>query len=203
MKNISLTKPRYYLYPGFIILIIIVFTGCLSRRPNVKTLSETNPWFVITHQDSILLNSEKNPETILAVVTAYINLSEEALALNDYETAEGYLSKALEIDKTNIDAKYAYAMAKGLRLFKKGGRNQLWDAIEQFSKASYYKPEDGISVYWTAKGYGKKDDEDYQNIIDLYQKAIELGLPEELAADAQISLEKAAKEKELLESFWK
>lgn len=203
MKKISLAKPRYYLYPGFFILIIIVLTGCLSRRPNVKTLSETDPRFVVTHQDSILLNSEKNPEAIQAVIAAYINLSEEAVARNDYEEAEGYLSKALDIDKTNIEAKYAYAMAKGFRLFKKGGRNQLWDAIEQFSKASYYKPDDGISVYWTAKGYGKKDDEDYQNIIDLYQKAIELGLPEELAAEAQVSLEKAEKEKELLESFWK
>ncbi|NQV37109.1 MAG: hypothetical protein HQ509_03775 [Candidatus Marinimicrobia bacterium] len=196
-------KPWQIIIQGFILLLILGAIGCFSSTPSLKTLSETDPQYVVSHKDSILLRSDKDPEIIPMVIAAYINLSDEALEKKDYETAEAYLIKALEIDKTNIKAKYAYAMAKGHRLFKKGNKSQLWDAIEQFSKASYYRPDDGLSVYWSAKGYSKKDDSDYQNIIELYQKSIELGLPEELEADAKASLDKAKKEKEVLESFWK
>ncbi len=188
---------------SFALPILVGVWACVSIKPSLTDLVETRPDYVITKKDSILQQAQNKPEIMNKVMTAYIRVAQESIDLQNYEEAVGLMDEALSIDKTNKDVQYTRAMALGLKLFKKGSPNQLWDAIEQFSRASYLKPEDAVSMYWMAKGYAKKDDEDFSNIIELYTKAIELGLPEALNTDAIASLEKAQKEKQLLESFWK
>ena len=200
IRDIRQNMSKHVVKTLFLLLLFMV--GCLTIKPSLKTLSEENPAYVVAHRDSLLPVIAKHPEKKAHLIQAYLNLADQALAREAFSTAEKYLSSALIIDEGNPDVKYYLAMANGLQLYKKGSQSQLWDAIEQFSRASVIKPEDGLAIYWMAKGYYKKDDTDYENIIDLYTKSLERGLPATEKADAEERVDKVKKEKELMESFW-
>ncbi|GEM_PF-160499 len=191
--------PVVLLWAGF----AGVFIGCGAIKPSLTELSETNPAFLIAKQDSLLAAEKNNPELLSALTTAHVNLAEEARSEGNYGKAQSEFEAVLKLDPKDNRARYGIAMLKGRRLFKKGSRNALWDAIEQFGKASMYRPAQGEPYYWMAKAYEKKDDQDFELILEAYDKALALELPEELRNDAEQSRAEIAKRKKTFENFWK
>ncbi len=200
IREINVTTRKYYQIAG-LLAVSLLLHNC-SRKPSLRELVETSPEQVIARQDSLLVVVRKNPEKLPLLMEAYLSVADQQLEAGQPTAAERTLEQGLALQPDNIDIKYALAMLRGKQLYKKGGSSELWDAIEQFNKASYYKPEDGIALYWIARGYEKNDEDDFENIIEYYVAALEKGLPEELQAAAQKALERAREDQELLKSFW-
>jgi len=165
-------------------------------------LSETDPEAVIAMKEELLNEKEVSEETIAIVINAHNNLGNTALQRNDYDKAEEHFNKSLELDSKNKQAKYGLAMVKGHRLFKNGSKSALWDSLEQFGKAAYYNPKSGEPHYWMGRAYEKKDDGDFDLIIEAYEKALSMSLPEKLTQDSQNRLERVKKNQKTLEDFW-
>ena len=63
--------------------------------------------------------------------------------------------------------------------------------------------EDGIASYWIAKSYEKKDNKDYDLIIEAYEDSLSKTLPERLRQEAEASKDAAYKKKKTFDNFWK
>ncbi len=162
----------------------------------MKKLSFTEPEKVVSKQDSLLaLSKERRPEFVSILSTAHINIARKSESSGDRTTAIKEYKKVLAIDPKNKTARYELLVLEGLSLYKKGSKTALWDAIEIFSKASMVNQEDGVASYWIAKSYEKKDNKDYDLIIEAYEDSLNKILPEKFRLDAQGSKEEAYKKK--------
>ena len=132
-------------------------------------------------------------------------LTEKAEQFNteeDYELAMKWAKQALEFDPYNQKARYEYHMAEGKQLYFQGSKWELWDAIVAFGKAEHAQPENPMPYYFSAKSFHKKDDQDFENIISSYEKALKKDPPPELKKEIQSELEELRRRKKLYEDFW-
>ena len=186
---------------SIITTFIILFYSC---QPSLKSLSVTEPDVVVAKQDSLLaLSKDKRPEFVAILTTAHINIARRAESMGDISTAIDEYQKVLKIDPTNKIARYELLVLEGLNLYKKGSKSALWDAIELFSKAASIDMENGEANYWIAKSYEKKDNKDFELIIEAYELALTKNLPDDLRQDAEDAKNIAYKNKTTLDSFWK
>ena len=63
--------------------------------------------------------------------------------------------------------------------------------------------EDGLASYWIAKSYEKKDNKDYDLIIEAYEDSLSKTLPERLRQEAEASKDAAYRKKKTFDNFWK
>ena len=178
--------------------------SCAPSRPSLKTLSVTAPDEVVSKQDSLLaLSKDKRPEFVTILTTAHINIARRAENSGDISVAMDEYQKVLKIDPTNKTARYELLVLEGLNLYKKGSKSALWDAIELFSKAVSINMDSGVANYWIAKSYEKKDDKDFELIIEAYEQALNKNLPDDLREDAEDGKNIAYKNKTTFKNFWK
>ena len=215
MKHIMITKICSFMKDNFsfskipvfflsALSFLILLYSCAPSKPSLKKLSFTEPEKVVSKQDSLLaLSKERRPEFVSILSTAHINIARKSESSGDRKTALKEYKKVLAIDPKNKTARYELLVLEGLSLYKKGSKTALWDAIEIFSKASMVNQEDGVASYWIAKSYEKKDNNDYDLIIEAYEDSLNKILPEKLRLDAQGSKEAAYKKKKTFNSFWK
>jgi tetratricopeptide (TPR) repeat protein len=134
--------------------------------------------------------------------TVLTEKAEQFNAEEDYELAMQWAKQALEFDPYNQTARYEYHMAEGKQLYFQGSKWELWDAIVAFGKAEHAKPNDPMPYYFAAKSYHKKDDQDFENIISSYEKALKSNPSPELKNEIQSELEELRRRKKLYEDFW-
>ena len=94
-------------------------------------------------------------------------------------------------------------MISGHHFFKKGSEAALWDALEQYSKAAHYESTNGEAHYWIGRTYEKKDEGDFELIIETDQKALKGNLPTDRFTDAEQRLNSVLKRQKTYEDFWK
>ena len=215
MKHIMITKTCSFMKDNFsfskisvfflsALSFLILLDSCAPSKPSLKKLSFTEPEKVVSKQDSLLaLSKERRPEFVSILSTAHINIARKSESSGDRTTAIKEYKKVLAIDPKNKTARYELLVLEGLSLYKKGSKTALWDAIEIFSKASMVNQEDGVASYWIAKSYEKKDNKDYDLIIEAYEDSLNKILPEKFRLDAQGSKEEAYKKKKTFNNFWK
>ena len=215
MKHIITTKAYFFMKDKFIfssmpvlflsiLFFLIILDSCAPSKPSLKKLSITEPEKVVSKQDSLLaLSKERRPEFVSILSTAHINIARKAESSGNRETAIKEYKKVLAIDPMNKTARYELLMLEGLSLYKKGSKSSLWDAIEFFSKASMVNQEDGLASYWIAKSYEKKDNKDYDLIIEAYEDSLSKTLPERLRQEAEASKDAAYRKKKTFDNFWK
>ncbi|MEC7935375.1 MAG: hypothetical protein VX922_04205 [Candidatus Neomarinimicrobiota bacterium] len=200
-------KVNYFNSATFIVsatIFLIILESCAPPKPSLKKLSITEPERVVSKQDSLLaLSKERRPEFVAILSTAHINIARKAENSGNRETALKEYKKVLAIDPQNKTARYELLLLEGLTLYKKGSKPALWDAIEIFSKASMINQEDGVASYWIAKSYEKKDNKDFDLIIEAYEDSLSKALPEKLRQDAEVSKDTAYKKKKTFDNFWK
>ncbi len=200
-RFIFLNMPGLFLSVFF---FLIILESCAPSKPSLKKLSITEPEKVVSKQDSLLaLSKERRPEFVSILSTAHINIARKAESSGNRETAIKEYKKVLAIDPMNKTVRYELLMLEGLSLYKKGSKSSLWDAIEFFSKASMVDQEDGLASYWIAKSYEKKDNKDYDLIIEAYEDSLSKTLPEGLREEAEASKDAAYRKKKTFDNFWK
>ena len=142
-------------------------------------------------------------ETLMAVVNAYNTLGSSALKAKNYNEAEKQFKESLVLDNKNKQAKYGLAMIEGLRLFKKGNRSALWDSLKKFGEATYFDPTKGEPYYWMGRAYEKKDDGDFELIVEAYENALKGNLTPELKTEVENCLATVKIRQKTHEGFWK
>lgn len=190
-------------YQIMLLTAIIIFVGCAVVKPSFQTRAETEPQVLIAQQDSLLIAEKDNPKLISALILAHVHLGDIAYNNQSYTKAIDFYQNALKLDARSKPALYGISMSKGHLLYKKGSSAALWDAIEQFGKSAVYLPEKGEPHYWMAKAYEKKDDGDFELIIEAYNVALSKELPDDLIKKATESRAEIQKAKTTFESFWK
>jgi tetratricopeptide (TPR) repeat protein len=175
-------------------------SGC---PPPVTELAESDPESIITRKSELLKGENIPEETVLAIINAHNNIGNNALDKGDYITAETQFNEALKLNIKNNHAKCGLAMISGHHFFKKGSEAALWDALEQYSKAAHYEPTNGEAHYWIGRTYEKKDEGDFELIIEAYQKALKGNLPTDRFTDAEQRLNSVLKRQKTYEDFWK
>lgn len=119
-----------------------------------------------------------------------------------YESALTRLEKALKNEPDHYDAQYFKALAKGCILYNKGGKNDLWDAIEEFGTAMAIRPAAGEPHYYLALAYEKKDRREFDNAIQEYQKYLDKEPNGEFAGEARKKIKELKELRDRLKDFW-
>ena len=174
-----------------------------SCAPSVAELAKTNPEAVVAMKDELLAGKSVSEETLMAVVNAYNTLGSSALKAKNYNEAENQFKESLVLDNKNKQAKYGLAMIEGLRLFKKGNRSALWDSLEKFGEATYFDSTKGEPYYWMGRAYEKKDDGDFELIVEAYENALKGNLTPELKTEVENCLATVKIRQKTHEGFWK
>ena len=186
----------------FIILALVCYwlTCC---APSVSELAKTNPEEIVTRKDELLAGKPVSKETLMAVVDAYNTLGSSALKAKNYNEAEKQFKESLVLDNKNNQANYGLAIIEGLRLFKKGNKSALWDSLKKFGEATYFDPTKGEPYYWMGRAYEKKDDGDFELIVEAYENALKGNLTPELKTEVENCLATVKIRQKTHESFWK
>lgn len=166
-------------------------------------LAESDPESVITRKNELLKGENIPEEIVQAIINAHNNIGNNALNKGDNITAETQFNEALKLNNNNKRAKCGLAMISGHRFFKKGSEEALWKALEQYSKVTNYEPTIGEAHYWIGRTYEKKDDGDYELIIEAYQKALKGSLTADQLTDAEKRLNAVLKRQKTFDDFWK
>ena len=93
-------------------------------------------------------------------------------------------------------------MATGLRLYQKGSKNALWDALDNFGRASFLFPERGEPHYYTGLAYTKKDKEEFVNAIEALELAISTEPNGKWADAAQQEADRIRARKKKMDEFF-
>ena len=185
------------------LLSLFLFTSCATRPPTYVELSDNDPANLIAMQDSLILAEPENVELLAVLSQAHVKIALDAMANDDVAGAMESFNSSLKLNKNNKIANYHFALQSGHKYLKKGSRMALWDAIEQYSRAGRFILGEGEPFYWIGRAYEKKDDQDFDLIVESFDKAITLGLPNELRIDCLMRREAVLKRKRVFEEFWR
>lgn len=187
----------------FTFIVSVLFLSCTAPRPYYTILLDTDPSQLIADQDSLLAAEPENKELVEALVKARLALAQQLTDRGNPQAAQQEYLSVLDLNKENTSANYYLAMARGRECFRKGSRMELWNAIEEFSRAARYLPTRGEPHYWVGRAYEKKDDGDFELIVASYQRAFIFELTEDLRNDCELRLEEVRKCQETFNNFWK
>ncbi len=119
-----------------------------------------------------------------------------------YDQAKAVLKHAVETKPKSKEARYQLHIATGLRLYKRGSKNALWEAIEEFGFASVLFPDRAEPYYYMGLAYTKKDKDEYSNAIEALRKAVEVAPDSEFARKAEKEAERITARKKKMDAFW-
>jgi len=131
----------------------------------------------------------------------YCRLGKESFEKYQYKKAVKQSEHALDSKADHQDAKYYLAMANGAILYKKGGKSELWDAIEQFGKAMSLRPKSSEPHYYLGLAYEKKDRREFDNAIREYKTVLEKEPYGRFAKDSQKRVKELTALRDKLKKF--
>ena len=141
-------------------------------------------------------------DSIANLADEYLKRGIDALEQKEYDKAKKLFQAALEQNPQLKKAKYQLYIASGLRLYKQGSDDALWDALDYFGRASLLFPEKGEPHYYSGLAYNKKDRHEYVNAIEAFEKAVAVEPEGEWADEAQEQAKKIRALKEKMDEFW-
>ena len=176
-----------------IIILVIIYNAC---APTPAFLTKHNPEILTTHADSLLSANPDDAELKLAIISAKLNLAKKTGNLDEYYSV-------LKINPKNESARYHIHMAEGKEHHTKGHKNAQWDAIQSFAKAATAIDTLGEPYYWMGLAYEKKDEMDFELSLEVYDKALNLYLPQDIHTLVIANRKALLSRKKTYEDFWK
>lgn len=173
--------------------LILVLGGCRSTGVNLDSME---PGRLVMLEDSLMIAHPDDPGIKSRLVAAHLSLARESFSVEEYKNV-------LRLDPGNAEARYQIAMSKGKQLYQQGNRSALWDALVAFGKAAAAIDSLGEPHYWMAKSYLKKDDMDFDLVLEAYNKAIARSLPDTLRPKIEAERETLLQRKNAFQKFWK
>jgi tetratricopeptide (TPR) repeat protein len=185
----------------FLLFILIIYTwNCVGT--SYQKMARDDPAALIALEDSL---SERgpSPSVISALVAAHNILGIAALESEDYKKGIDHFSKAVGLSELDTLSRYNLLIAEGHLLYKRGNKDGLWDAIQNYYKAAQLKPDLGDPHYYIGQSYHKIGDTDFDLILESYEKALTLNLSSHIREKTKAAHARAAQRDKLLKDFWK
>lgn len=182
-----------------------ILLSCAAPGSNYRAMSEQEPEKLIAMKDSLMAESRFSRDTSMVniIVSAHLVLSEKHVASGKIDLAIMELEKAVALNPDHKPARYRLYMQQGKASYNHGNVWKLWDAITLYTKASEVYPLSGEPWYWMGRAYEKKDDRDFESILESYQRAASLLTNGPLLEDTKARIVRIQKEKNTFENFWK
>ncbi len=174
-------------------IFLFFLVGCGSTGTNLSKMSSEQ---LSRAQDSLLTAHPGDQEIIRRLADAHLDLARRTGRMEEFQ-------QVLKLDPRNAAARYQVAMDKGKQLYQQGSRTALWDALVAFGKAATVIDSLGEPHYWMARSYLKKDDMDFDLILEAYDRARTLYLPDSLRSEVEAERKTLLKRKATYEKFWK
>ena len=184
------------------LLFILVISSWDCAGIDIQKMARNDPASLISMEDSL---SERglSPVIVAALVTAHNTLGLAASEAEDYKKAIDHFSSAVGLSELDTLSRYNLLMAKGHLLYKRGNKDGLWDAIQNYHKAAQLKPNLGDPHYYIGQSYHKLEDTDFDLILEAYQKALALNLSSHLRDETEKAYARVSKRDQLIKDFWK
>ena len=147
-------------------------------------------------EDSLLALKPDDSKLKDALIRAHLSLGRRGNSKINY-------GKILKLDSGHVEARYFMAMDEGRQLYKKGSENALWDALLLFGRAAAIIDTMGEPYYWMAKCYVKKDEMDFELILEAFDKALILFVSDSLLPALKSDRTDLIKRKSVFDDFWK
>ena len=165
-------------------------------------MARDDPAALIALEDSL---SERHLSlaTITALVTAHNALGIAALEAEDYKEGIDHFSRAVGLSELDTLSRYNLLIAEAHLLYKRGNKDGLWDAIQNYHKAAQLKPNLGDPHYYIGESYHKLGDTDFDLILESYEKALTLNLSSNLREKIEEAHTRVSKRDQLLKDFWR
>ncbi len=195
MKNGSKTKSLLNL---FILFFIYNCAGSAYRK-----LSAEDPGTLLLMKDSLLQKHGNTEPLLRSLVQAHNSFGVSAMEKQNYSAAIDHFNKSQGLIATDTTAKYYVLMAEGHLLYHKGNKKGLWDAIEKFSQAAQLYGHRGEPYYYIGLIYRKLGNTDFDLMLESYNKALALTLPEKTRVEVGAAKENALRREKKLKTFWK
>ena len=184
----------------FLFLLVIYSWHCAGI--DIQKMARDDPVALIALEDS-LSEQGLSPVIITALVTAYNTLGITALEADDYKKAIDHFSRAVSLSELDTLSRYNLLIAEGHLLYKRGNKDGLWNAIQNYHKAAQLKPGLGDPHYYIGQSYHKLGDTDFDLILESYEKALTLNLSSHLRDEIEAEHFRVSKRDQLLKDFWK
>ena len=187
----------------FTIVSLLLIAGCGSSKPDFAQIARSDPDWLIAREDSLLKATPEDEHLNQALLTAHFGQAAAAYDAHDWTIAIFHYQRILEGSPRHEQGRLGLAMAEGQLYFKKGGPNDLWEAIVKFGEAAVIDTAQGVPHYWLGKSYEKKDKNDFDLIMEAYDQALKKQLPPEMKKAAEDARAVVLHRKEIYKAFWK
>ncbi len=147
-------------------------------------------------EDSLLSQRPEDSELKAALIRAHLSLGRRGNRKIEY-------GKILKLDPGHAEARYFMALDEGRQLYNQGSQNELWDALLFFGRAAAIIDTMGEPYYWMAKCYVKKDEMDFDLILEAFDKALNLFVSDSLLISLKQDRTDLIKRKAVFDDFWK
>ena len=160
------------------------------------------PHKMIAIEDSLnsLGLTKKNQD---ALALAHKKVAIMHLKEKKYTDAKDHFLNVLKYTKFDSIAQYNILMIDGHLFRQTGSKEKLWDAIEIYYKAQRLYPNNGEPYFFIGKAYRSLDKNDFDLIIESYQKALQLELSKSLKDEVEKEMLSVLARKKKLKDFWK
>ena len=160
------------------------------------------PHKMIAIEDSLknLGLTKKNQD---ALALAHKKVAITHLKGKNYIDAKAHFTNVLKYSTFDSIAQYNILMIDGHLLRKTGNKEKLWDAIEFYYKAHRLYPINGEPYFFIGKAYQSLDKNDFDLILESYQKAFQLELSKPLKDEVEKEMLSLLARKKKLKDFWK
>ena len=185
----------------FLLFILIIYSwNCAGL--DIQKMAHDDPAALIALEDS-LTERGRSPAIITALVAANNALGLVALEAEDYKKGIDHFSRAVGLSELDTLSRYNLLIAEGHLLYKRGNKDGLWDAIQNYHKAAQLKPDLGDPHYYIGQSYHKLGNTDFDLILESYEKALTLNLSSHLRETIEAAHARVSKRDQLLKDFWK
>ena len=165
-------------------------------------MATETPHEMIAVEDSLnSLGLTKRNQDALAL--AHKKVAIMYLKEKNYKDAKAHFSNVLKYSTSDSIAQYNILMIDGHLLRQTGNKEKLWDAIEIYYKVQRLYPNNGAPYFFIGKAYQSLDKNDFDLILESYQKALELELSKPLLNEVEKEMLSLLTRKKKLEDFWK
>jgi len=185
--------------PYFLLLAILSW-HCAGTA--YQKMAEENPAQLLAKKDSLMEAGAMSPAVKKAIIHAHNSVGQAAMESKNFHSAISQFKAAVSISPKDTLSQYNLYLSEGQFLYKRGKKDGLWDAIENYHKAARLKPEQGEPYFHIGNAYYKIGDKDFDLMIESYEKAISLSMSESLLAEAESALENAKSREKKLKDFW-
>lgn len=189
----------------FPLFLAVIFYACVSPVSNYRAMLDENPEGLLALEDSLMSLTGFSGDTAMVnmLVEAHVSVSESLEFNGDLSGALAETEKAVALNPAHKKALYRMYMIQGHINYNHGNIWKLWDAIELYTKAAEIFPYRGEPLYWKGRTFEKKDDRDYESILEAYEKAASI-LPEcPMLDDTRERIKRIQAEKTTFENFWR